>query len=386
MKCLKCGAEIESGLIYCPKCGESIQLVPEYNVLEEELLSKVVEDKTKSKDGKFADGVYSNPEPSINITINGDRTKKYSISKKIIIIMILVISLILIGGISTIAYYNYTHTYEYRMMLANEAEEKSQYTLALEYYNEAVSLDNSSFDALYGLGRMYYQTKNYEEAITELTLALALDPENEDIYSYLLNCYQQLDDVEGINSLAENAPNDEILELISEYLVLPPSFSLDGGEYHSKITLYLTSSNDYDIYYTINGKNPVNSGKKYTGSIVLEDGETTVKAVCVNSKGEYSDVVSETYTITDTTSTIPTPTVSPVDGIYYEKIMITIDVPEGYYAYYTWDGTDPSENGILYTEPFPILEGASVLWVVYMDSSGNCSEVPYIANYVYISN
>ena len=49
MKCKKCGAEIENGLMYCPECGESIQLVPDYNVLEEELLSKVVEDKNKSQ-------------------------------------------------------------------------------------------------------------------------------------------------------------------------------------------------------------------------------------------------------------------------------------------------------------------------------------------------
>ena len=35
--------------MYCPKCGESIQLVPDYDELEEELLSKVVEDKDKSK-------------------------------------------------------------------------------------------------------------------------------------------------------------------------------------------------------------------------------------------------------------------------------------------------------------------------------------------------
>ena len=47
MKCKSCGKEIESGLIYCPACGKAIELVPEYNVLEEELLSKIVEDKNK---------------------------------------------------------------------------------------------------------------------------------------------------------------------------------------------------------------------------------------------------------------------------------------------------------------------------------------------------
>ena len=53
MKCKKCGEEIESKLLYCPKCGEPIQLVPDYDVLEEELLSRVVEDKKKAKEEKL---------------------------------------------------------------------------------------------------------------------------------------------------------------------------------------------------------------------------------------------------------------------------------------------------------------------------------------------
>ena len=68
MNCKKCGAEIENGLMYCPKCGESIQLVPDYNVLEEELLSKVVEDKNKNKDDKFATGVYKYTEKTEVVT------------------------------------------------------------------------------------------------------------------------------------------------------------------------------------------------------------------------------------------------------------------------------------------------------------------------------
>ena len=59
MRCPKCETEIENGLIYCPNCGESIQLVPNYDILEEELLTSIVEDKRKVVTGidKFAEGV-----------------------------------------------------------------------------------------------------------------------------------------------------------------------------------------------------------------------------------------------------------------------------------------------------------------------------------------
>ena len=35
MKCAKCGAEIKEGCLYCSVCGHEVQIVPDYNVLEE---------------------------------------------------------------------------------------------------------------------------------------------------------------------------------------------------------------------------------------------------------------------------------------------------------------------------------------------------------------
>ena len=76
------------------------------------------------------------------------------------------------------------------------------------------------------------------------------------------------------------------------------------------------------------------------------------------------------------------PVVSPTDGVYSEIVMITIDVPDGCKAFYTWDGTDPVSNGIQYMDPFPIIEGSSVLSVVIVDENGNASPI-YRGNYIY---
>ncbi|MCR5416568.1 MAG: chitobiase/beta-hexosaminidase C-terminal domain-containing protein [Pseudobutyrivibrio sp.] len=383
MKCKNCGEEIESGLVYCPKCGESIQLVPDYDELEEELLYKVVEDKKKAKEEKFAKGVYNNTETSIDIKIKGKRTRELKLSKKIICLGVIIICLVIITGITTYCMRRLSNTYDYNFNKATICEDNGEYNTAITYYNKAVSINSSSMEAIYGLGRMYYMTSDYKDAITQFTLALSLSPENVDIYYYLLECYDALGDKESISALADNTSDPEILSLISEYIILPPEFSMEGGDYTSRIPLYLTSSEGYDIYYTDDGKNPKTQGHLYDGYILVEEGNVTIQAVCCNEKGEYSDVVSETFNIEINKSKVDIPVVTPDGGTFNTETLITIEVPEGCRAYYSWDGSNPAINGILYTQPFPVIPGTSVLTVVLIDNSGNISK-SYRANYSYV--
>ena len=382
MICKKCGVEFENGLVYCPKCGESIQLVPEYNVLEEELLSRVVEDKDKSKDDKFASGVYkstsSTPKPE-NPNKN-TKAEPLIFTKKIkTIIFIAVILIAILGSLMIIPYLG-THSYDSLMNNAVSAENDAQYAKALGLYEEAYGLQEDSFEAIYGLGRMYFRVKDYENAIIMLNKALEYDPDNQKIYTYLLSSYDAIGDSESIYNLASTVENPELEELISAYIMLPPSFSIEGGEYDKDLMIQLTCTGDYQIFYTINGKSPVTSGKLYSKPITLTEGTTVIKAVTQNKSGEYSDIVSQEYTITYPKLSMPV--VSPTDGIYYEDTMITITVPEGCRAYYTWDGTNPAIGGIQYIEPFPVIQGSSVLSVVIIDENGNVSPM-YRGNYIY---
>jgi len=386
MICKKCGEEIENGLMYCPKCGESIQLVPDYDELEEELLSKVVEDKDKSKDDKFATGVYHETSSSTATSKSSEVPYKPAVKEPLVftkkiktIIFVSVIGIAILGCLMIIPYMG-THTYDKIMNNAVDAENQSQYAKALGLYEEAYALDSTSFEAIYGLGRMYYRVKDYENAIKMLDEALKTDPTNKKIYTYLISSYDAIGDMDSIYALAEDAPNEEIQELISAYIMLPPTFSVEPGNYDSDVNVQLTCTGDYQIFYTTNGKSPITSGKLYSKPIALKEGSTTIKAVTQNSSGEYSSIVIGEYNITYPELTMPV--VSPTDGIYTEPVMISIDVPDGCQAYYTWDGTDPSKNGILYTEPFPILSGSSVLSVVIIDENGNISPM-YRGDYIY---
>ncbi len=381
MVCKKCGAEIESGRVYCPKCGESIQLVPNYDVFEEELLSRVVEDKDKakdkSKDERFATGVYKPvAKPIQKQSSDASKTAcstNFFIRKKSFIQKLVMFLVIVTIGLFLIIPYLGSHSYDNVMNKAIEAETNMQYAKALGYFEEAYELDSESYEAIYGLGRMFYRVKEYEEAVSYLKLALEQDPLNKTIYTYLVECYDRLNDSKSLLELAEAAPNDDIAEIFAAYVVLPPELNLEGGDYKGTQELELSSSGDYQIFYTLDGKNPTTSGKKYIKPIKLTEGTYELKAVCQNKKGECSDIVSQTYNITKVS--VAMPVVSPEPGTYTEQINISIAVEDGCKAYYTWDGTNPSEIGILYTEPFPVLKGSSVLSVVAIDSNGNASKV-----------
>ena len=45
MKCAKCGAEIKEGCIYCSVCGNAVQIVPDYSVLEDDYLRSLLKEE-----------------------------------------------------------------------------------------------------------------------------------------------------------------------------------------------------------------------------------------------------------------------------------------------------------------------------------------------------
>ena len=45
MICSKCKAEFEDSLLYCPQCGQAVQIVPDYNVLDEDIIPSMLKEK-----------------------------------------------------------------------------------------------------------------------------------------------------------------------------------------------------------------------------------------------------------------------------------------------------------------------------------------------------
>ena len=78
-----------------------------------------------------------------------------------------------------------------------------------------------------------------------------------------------------------------------------PTFSLAEGTYYGNQTLEITTTvENGTIYYTTDGSDPTTSATRNTYSSALTISETTTIKACVkDSEGNFSDVVSRTYTI-----------------------------------------------------------------------------------------
>ena len=116
-----------------------------------------------------------------------------------------------------------------------------------------------------------------------------------------------------------------------------------------------------EIHYTTNGMRPDVTSPIYTGPIYTDE---TLQVQAIAYAGENylsSDAVSKT--LVRRWHTVSTPVISagglePLE-YYVNQVSITCDT-EGATIYYTVDGSDPSENGMIYLRPFRIDEQTTI--------------------------
>lgn len=283
---------------------------------------------------------------------------------------------------------------------------KKEYPKALDSVNLLLKneADNLAYLAL--KNTICEETGDLKEQKDTLKKIISLDTDNYQAYEKLLAIYLEKGNQNGIEKLAAEAPNSAIAAMLDEYLVDTPYLVLTPGVYDAGQMLSITSERGNTIYYTLDGSSPEENGISYTSPIVLEQGYLySVRAACKNERGAYGEEAVGDYQIginavpyaAETGGTGETgaaseelvdgPQIYPESGTYTSQQQITIDVPLGYQAYYSWSqGTALTpQNGTLYTGGITMPEGSSVLSVILTDANGNSSEVKQ-ANYTYQAN
>lgn len=166
---------------------------------------------------------------------------------------------------------------------------------------------------------------------------------------------------------------ESVREALSEYVVSRPKFSLEADEPFDEVQQLSLDGSGMAMYYTTDGSDPTFSSNKYRGLIKIEEGKTPIKVFAVNDDGIPSVIVEKIYIVEFPIEEAPA--VSPSTGQYEDETKIEIKVPDGYSAYYTMSGEDPTTSSKKYTGPIDMPEGETLFKAVLVTDSGRLSGI-----------
>lgn len=379
MYCIHCGAEIKAEDVNCPYCGKALQMVPDYSIYDEDDINVILENTIDVQPA------MKTKEESISQKQSRKPAKK--MNTKSIIILAIVLCVILLGvgiGIKLFVDYQNDHSYEYQMKAGDEAFFKDKFDVAESYYLQALSLSPNDIKVRLKLADVYFEKGTVEDGILLLNEVIALDATNFDAYKKLFELYESQGNTDAILSLKENVTDTKILKLFEDYLVKPPTINIDSGTYSDALKIMLTADKGVQIFYTIDGTNPITHGILYTDTIVIsKSGMNTLKVVAMNTNGVYSDVISSTYVIKYNAPADPE--VTPNGGVFDVPTYVYINVPEGCSAYYTWDRSDPTTMSSKYVSPLLIPGGYNILSVIIINDTTGLTSGIYRGVFEYIT-
>lgn len=385
MKCIYCGKELAEGELFCPACGKAVQIVPDYNVYDDDYLKEVLAQENQKKPattgtGKKTVSVTSTAQPSGKGKDPKQKKKQMMIIGGVIaVICVLILVLVLVGaGIQK----KHANSFDYQVRLAEEAYKKGNTDDAITYYENALSLDKNNIEVRLILAGIYEEQKNYDAALVLYQEVLKIDSANRDACKGLIAIYEKQKNYDAIIELS-NAVDASLADLFTDYQVQTPKFSIEPGVYDGAQTLVLSSDAGDSVFYTTDGSDPMEKGLMYTNPIPLDENNHTyvIKAVCMNDKNLYSDVVTNQYQIKIPAPDIPI--VTPDGGDFGVETTVSVTVPDGCSAYYTWDGSTPTSASSRYAGPLTIPEGNNVLSVIIIDNTTHLSSEVYRGNFIY---
>ncbi len=393
MKCLNCKNEINENSVYCSFCGKPTSIVPEYSIYDEDNLKvllegaetvqsqkeKEKEEALKEEQRKLAEQkriVAEQKREELKKAKLLEKKKKKQTQMTIFIVALVCVILIVVGVFAKMAIdENNANSFDYQIKMASSAMKDEDYKTAIYYYKRAISLDSDDTTARMALVELYWEMEETENALALLHQIVEIDQTSYDAYKQLIGYYEKNEDLDSILALLEDVTDERAKNLFTNYIVTSPNMSLKGGEYNEIIRVTLSAKMGNSIYYTLDGSDPVKKGTLYKETIVLDKkGTYTLKAVAKNERGVFSEIVSQKYIIVMEAPDDPIISLTKTgeiiqSGNFKEETSISIFVPAGCSAYFTWDNTDPTEEkGTLYTEPLIVPQGHNILSVIIIDN------------------
>lgn len=376
MQCKKCGNNIVEGEMYCRLCNESVCMVPEYSLQDEILIHQV----TMALEGNKGSTQDSNAKrreqtsPLMPKEVEERRRKleykrRQRKRKRDLFYCSLVLAFILIlCGI----YYIYSNSYSGLINSGEKCVANKEYDEAIVLYKRAIKKRTDGIVAYEALSELYVLDQEFELVETLLLDGVKYNELNLGFYELAIDYYLTSEQYDKVMPFFNEYLVPSLIDELDDYLVYPPEFSLEEGTFDDVREVSLLSEGG-KILYAIEEVEGELTYQEYTDPIQISDGVTTVVSVVENELGITSVPVRKKYQVE-----LPVegaPIVSPSTGQYSTATDISVQVPVGYTAYYTTDGSVPDDTSKVYEKTFAMPKGNTVLSVILINSSGKKSDV-----------
>ncbi len=376
MKCVNCGATIPERWSYCPICG--MEVPTRVHTRREHADIREAEQNHLTRKSK----------PKVQSDALQKQRRRRKARKKRLAKMRrqrrLVICAMLLPIVLLMAFFIHQISYSGQISKGNKALTLSNYEKAEKYFKSATKKNRKRVEAYEGLAKLYVEKKDLESAENVFLSAIAMQPSNTQLYRSAIKFYLETNQPEKVPEVLNDCEYEEVLKELKDYVTPKPEFDLPEGTYHEVQEVALTSKGN-KIYYTIDGSNPDIYSQKYEKPILIhKEGKTQIKAISVNKNKISSVIATKTYNIE-----LPieeAPAVSPSTGQYEEAAQIEIIVPDGYTAYYTMNGKDPSDpssGASQYEGPISMPKGQTMFSAVLKKNETDKYTPVTKRNYVY---
>ncbi len=366
--CIRCGAEIREGVYNCPVCGFEVQLVPNYESLDLEMMLR-----RNTSDAQRVEELQERRE------VRRKELNKQKMIKRLLTIAIIAVAaigiLIAVANIrSTMV--NSGDAYDTAYADALKMYEEGDYQNAYNAVNEALGYKEDSEEALILKAQIaYFGLDGEDEAVSILKKLIANDPTSETAYKALLEIYADAGEYDMVAEVMNDA-SDDIRQKLADYVVGTPTFSPGEGRWNTDIDVTLTADEGYQIFYTTDEEAEFESYIEYTQPIHVTQGTTVIYAVSVNSAGIHSKTVSGSFEVVYDAPDAPV--FATASGAYSgSNNKVEIGAVEGCTVYYAVD-EKPSMASTVYTGAFEMLEGKHFVYAFAVNEKGTGSRLSAI--------
>ena len=200
-KCSQCGASMSDDEVFCPVCGQEVQLVPDYETME----SRIYEQQKRKEQEEER---IRQEQEQARLEEEARRAKK---RKRLIIGLVtagiaaaaVLCLLFLFGGKGA-------ESFESQMQKAETAYSNSSYEEALTYVEQALDLQGDSAEALTLYAQILDKLGDTGKAAEVLEQVIGDNPNYEAAYGILIRVYSDLGHPEKIQELLDACGNTSI--------------------------------------------------------------------------------------------------------------------------------------------------------------------------------